>query len=105
VSIVHRCSLAIFASVIAAVSLLYIGYVRSYLDHETKTTLFIKRHPTFQMEFFDPFANEGDDVPVDSLSAVERARFADYCNYRFGMADRSSETLERCKAEIPGYLQ
>lgn len=105
VSTVHRWTLARVASVIAAISLLYIGYVRSYLDRETQTTLFIKRYPTFQMEFLDPFENKGDDVLVESLSTVERARFADYCKYRFGMADRSSQTLEKCKAEIPRYLQ
>ncbi|CAD6530453.1 hypothetical protein LMG28727_02659 [Paraburkholderia kirstenboschensis] len=89
---------------IALVAVAYSGYVHSYLDHEIQTTFFIKRHPTLQIEFDDPFANEGDDIPIDRLPPSDRSHFADYCKYRFGVTDSSTEALEACKARIPGYL-
>ncbi|WP_260854591.1 hypothetical protein [Paraburkholderia sp. BCC1884] len=82
----------------------YTGYVKSYLDDEVQTTFFVKRHPTFQMEFYDPFANEGESSPIDRLSAFDRARFADYCKYRLGVDQFSTRALEMCKAQIPPYL-
>lgn len=81
------------------------GYVRSNLDDEVQTTFFIKRHPTLIMEFYDPFANEGDDKSIDQLSISERARFAEYCKYRLGIDNNSTQALEKCKALKPGYLQ
>jgi hypothetical protein len=83
----------------------YTGYVNSYLDHETQTTFFLKRYPTWQAKFYDPFANEGDDEPIDQLSPSDRAHFADYCKYRFGVVDRNAKALQECKAKVPGYLQ
>jgi hypothetical protein len=83
----------------------YTGYVNSYLDHETQTTFFLKRYPTLQAKFYDPFANEGDDEPIDQLSPTDRAHFADYCKYRFGVVDPDTRALQECKAKIPGYLQ
>jgi len=83
---------------------MYTGYVKSYLDEGVQTTFFVKRYPTFQMEFHDPFANEGDDVPIDQLSRAERAAFADYCKYRFGITGDSTQSLDICKKRIPGYL-
>lgn len=96
--------LAILGAGTAAVAVAYTGYVKSYLDHEVQTTFFVKRHPTLQIEFYDPFANEGDDVPIGQLSPSDRARFADYCKYRFGAVNASAQALEACKAQIPGYL-
>jgi hypothetical protein len=81
------------------------GFVRTYLDEEVQTTFFIKRHPTPIMEFHDPFANESDDKAVAQLSDSERARFAAYCKYRFGINDISTPALESCKALRPGYLR
>jgi hypothetical protein len=59
-------ALLLIGSGIATVA--YTGYVKSYSDHEIKTTYFLKRYPTLQMEFYDPFANESDDVPIDQLA-------------------------------------
>jgi hypothetical protein len=89
---------------IMTVAVLYTGFVKSYLDHEVQTTFFIKRFPTFQMEFFDPFANEGDDVPMSQMSTSDRAEFAAYCKYRFGLDADSDLALEDCKSKIPPYL-
>jgi hypothetical protein len=96
---------AIACVVIVVVMVAYTGYVNSYLDHETQTTFFLKRFPTLQTKFYDPFANEGDDEPIEQLAAIDRARFVDYCKYRFGIDDRSNWALQECKAKIPGYLQ
>jgi hypothetical protein len=57
------------------------------------------------MEFYDPFANEGDDKSIDQLSISERSRFAEYCKYRLGIDNNSTQALEKCKALKPGYLQ
>lgn len=95
---------AIGCAAAALVAIAYTGYVESYLDHEVQTTFFVKQYPTFQMKFYDPFANEGDDTPLDHLSSVDRARFADYCKYRFGVAHFTTQSLEACKAQIPSYL-
>ena len=95
---------AIVSAGTALVALAYTGYVKSYLDHEVQTTFFVKRYPTFQIEFYDPFANEGDDVTINQLSPSDRARFADYCKYRFGVVNVSNRALEACKAHIPSYL-
>lgn len=92
------------ATCVLAGTVLYTGFVKSYLDHEVQTTFFIKRYPTLQMEFYDPFANEGDDVPVDQMSSSERARFGDYCKYRFGIISDSIRSLQDCKSKIPPYL-
>ncbi|WP_429249549.1 hypothetical protein [Paraburkholderia sp. GAS333] len=83
---------------------MYTGYVKSYLDEDVQTTFFIKWYPTLQMEFHDPFANEGDDVQIDQLRVADRAVFADYCKYRFGITGNSTQALEKCKGGIPGYL-
>jgi len=95
---------AIISAGIAIATVCYTGYVKSYVDHEVQTTFFVKRYPTLQMEFYDPFANEGDDSPVDQLSSADRLRFSDYCKYRFGIVDFKTQALEACKARVPGYL-
>lgn len=83
---------------------LYAGYVKSYLDEEVQTTFFIKRYPSFQVRFFDMFANEGDGKLVSELSTEERAQFFNYCKYRFGVLSDSNDSLASCKAHIPSYL-
>ncbi|MFM0504278.1 hypothetical protein [Paraburkholderia caffeinilytica] len=88
----------------AITAVMYTGYVKSYLDDDVQTTFFVKRYPTLQMEFHDPFANEGDDIPIDQLRVADRAGFADYCKYRFGITGNSTQALEKCKRGIPGYL-
>jgi hypothetical protein len=97
--------MAIAGTGIVIVMVCYTGYVNSYLDHETQTTFFLKRYPTLQTKFYDPFASEGDDESIDQLPQIDRARFADYCKYRFGIVDRGAKALQECKAKIPGYLQ
>jgi hypothetical protein len=84
---------------------LFTGYVRSYLDDEQQTTFFIKKFPSFQMEFSDPFANEGDSPAIADLSTVDRKSLVEYCKYRFGVTSDSDEALDECAKNIPGYLK
>jgi hypothetical protein len=86
-------------------AVMYTGYVKTYLDEETQTTFFIKRFPTFQVKFDDPFANEGDDADVGRLPEKKRRMFADYCKYRFGIESDDTASLEKCKKQIPSYLK
>ena len=83
----------------------YTGYVKSYLDDEVQTTFFMKRYPTFQMEFHDPFANEGDDMPINKLPLSDKRWFSAYCKYRFGINDQGLQSLETCKSRILKYLR
>lgn len=84
---------------------LFTGYVRSYLDEGQQTTFFIKKFPAFQLEFVDPFANEGDSPAIADLSTVDRKSLTDYCKYRFGVTSGSDEALDDCAKNIPGYLK
>lgn len=83
----------------------YTGYVKSYIDEEARTTFFIKRYPTFRSEFYDPFANEGDDLPIELLTPRDKLNFADYCKYRFGVIASDLQSLATWKAKIPSYLK
>ncbi|RZF27372.1 hypothetical protein EVC45_22570 [Paraburkholderia sp. UYCP14C] len=100
-----RILLFVFLSAALVLAFLYTGYVKTYLDEETQTTFFIKQLPTFRVQFHDPFANEADDVDVGKLPEKERRMFADYCKYRFGIANDDTESLERCKKRVPSYLK
>ncbi len=99
-----KCLAVVVTAACVVLGIAYTGYVDSYLDEEAQTTFFLKRYPTLQLQFYDPYANEGDDMPVDRLPPADRSRFADYCKYRFGITERSTEALEACKTKIPTYL-
>jgi hypothetical protein len=90
---------------LALVGIAYTGYVKSYLDEESQTTFFLKKIPTFRMEFHDPFANEGNDIPIPKLTHRDRTSFSDYCKYRFGIMDASDDGLRSCQTGIPSYLK
>ncbi|WP_244815478.1 hypothetical protein [Caballeronia sp. Lep1P3] len=94
----------LLAACVVITLVMYTGYVKSYLDEGVQTTFFVKQYPTLQMEFYDPFANEGDDVPIDQLRRADRAAFSDYCKYRFGITANSTQSLDKCKEAIPDYL-
>ncbi|VVD61901.1 hypothetical protein PMO31116_00146 [Pandoraea morbifera] len=101
---VKRAMLLAGICALGGVACLYVGYVKTYLDHEEQTTFFFKKSPTFQIEFYDPFANEGDDAPIDKLSPRARSEFAKYCKNRFGWSDDTTPALSACKAQIPNYM-
>ncbi|WP_459624899.1 hypothetical protein [Burkholderia sp. 3C] len=56
------------------------------------------------MEFVNPFANEGDVLPVDQLSSRIRGELSEYCKYRFGIVDADTESLTRCQINIEKEL-
>ncbi|MBU9220555.1 hypothetical protein [Burkholderia multivorans] len=72
----------------------YTRYVKSYSDHEIKTTYFLKRYPTLQMEFHDPFANERDDVPIDQLAPRDTMPIATRLQPQHRARDRCSTAVE-----------
>lgn len=78
----------------------YGGYVNDDFWHEPHTTFFLKRYPTLQIEFHDPYATTRDDIPIGQLPPEWRSDLADYCKYRFGIADSNTAALEICKEEI-----
>lgn len=90
---------------VAIMAVLYTGYVKTYFGHEEQTAFFVKRHPTLQMAFYDPFSNEGDDKPIDQLPPDDRVRFADYCKYRFGITDDGAAALVGCKTTATNALR
>lgn len=97
---------ALLATVmILYLGIFYIGFVRSYMDEDMQITFFVKKLPTIQIEFFDPFANEGDDLDVNNLSPGAREQFNDYCKYRFGIVENNVASLEGCRNLIPPYLK
>ncbi|MCL6688986.1 hypothetical protein M8R19_09695 [Pseudomonas sp. R3.Fl] len=89
----------IYPVVLLVVARLFLGYYESIDDAELNTNFFIKRHPTFQMEFVNLFANDADSKPLQELSAEERQLVIDYCRYRLGIETRlqSQTELDACK--------
>lgn len=103
---IGRWLLLLFALLLlAAVGVAYVGYVKSYLDDEIQTTFFVKRYPAMKIAFYDPFASEADDIPIDKLSGSDRKEFSDYCKFRFGIVANDNVSLSRCKAAIPSYIK
>lgn len=83
---------------------LYVGYFKSYIDHEEHEVYFVKKFPTFRQKFVNPFANEGDRPPVEQLSKQVQEELADYCKYRYGFTNPDNRSLEECKNKIEKEL-
>ncbi|WP_085747404.1 MULTISPECIES: hypothetical protein [unclassified Pseudomonas] len=81
------------------VAMLYIGFYEKMEDAYPEKVFFIKKSPTFQMEFENIFAYESDDKKLSELSEVERSLVIDYCKYRLGLDTtlESQSELEKCK--------
>ncbi|WP_336353725.1 hypothetical protein [Pseudomonas atacamensis] len=71
--------------VLALVTVLYVGYYEALEDGDIETILFIKKHPTFQMKFYNIHANDGEIRQVERLTEQERKWIIDYCRYRLGI--------------------
>jgi hypothetical protein len=84
---------------------MYIGYFESYIDHDEHQVYFVKKFPTFQREFLNPFANEGDPRQIEELSPDIRRKLADYCKYAYGITRSDTKSLEDCKAQILREVQ
>lgn len=84
---------------LALAVLLFVGYYRVVDDAELNRVFFIKKRPTFQVEFVNLFANDADNKKLHELEMAERELIIDYCKYRLGINSelRTQEELEICK--------
>ncbi|WP_025130375.1 hypothetical protein [Pseudomonas sp. PH1b] len=82
------------------VAYLYIGFYEKIEDAYPEKVFFIKRYPSFQMEFENIFAYESDDKTLSELSDLERQKVIAYCKYRLGLATTltTQSELDSCKA-------
>jgi hypothetical protein len=85
--------------VLVLVTVLYVGYYEALEDGDIETILFIKKHPTFQMKFYNIHANDGEIRQVERLTEQERNWIIDYCRYRLGIdTDLKTQTdVEVCR--------
>ncbi|MBV4549368.1 MULTISPECIES: hypothetical protein [Pseudomonas] len=85
--------------VLALVTVLYVGYYEALEDGDIETILFIKKHPTFQMEFYNIHANDGEIRQVERLTEQERKWIIDYCRYRLGIDTdlKTQNDVEICR--------
>ena len=92
--------LRLLAATALAVVLLYawpfIGYFYSYRDEEAGTYFFLKRVPTFRIEFHNPDAGESDYEPFSSLSVEKQQALLDYCHFRYGLGPGERE-IKMCR--------
>ncbi|AXJ07681.1 hypothetical protein CFN16_27160 [Pseudomonas fluorescens] len=81
------------------VAILYIGFYERMEDAYPEKVFFIKKSPTFQIEFENIFAYESDDKNLSELSEAERSLVINYCKYRLGVDTtlKSQSELEKCK--------
>jgi hypothetical protein len=75
----------------------YVGYFRSYIDHDEHIVYFIKKFPTLRREFINPFANEGDPSPIDELAPNARKDLVDYCKFAYGVTHYDQNSLADCR--------
>ncbi|KAB0498249.1 hypothetical protein [Pseudomonas lini] len=86
------------AAVLALLAVLYIGYYEALEDGDIETILFIKKHPTLQMKFYNIHANDGEIRKVEHLTNEERTWIIDYCKYRLGIETdlKTQNNIETC---------
>jgi hypothetical protein len=89
----------LIASILAVVTILYVGYYEALEDGDIETIVFIKKHPTFQMKFWNIHANDGEIRKVERLTAEERGWIIDYCRYRLGIDTdlKTQDDVEMCR--------
>jgi hypothetical protein len=87
------------AATLALLAVLYLGYYEALEDGDIETILFIKKHPTFQMKFYNIHANDGEIRKVERLTEEERKWIIDYCRYRLGIETdlRTQDDVETCR--------
>ncbi|MEB2651606.1 hypothetical protein SOP89_09485 [Pseudomonas siliginis] len=85
--------------VLVLVTVLYVGYYEALEDGDIETILFIKKHPTFQMKFYNIHANDGEIRQVERLTEQERKWIIDYCRYRLGIDTdlKTQNDVEICR--------
>ncbi|AZD90268.1 MULTISPECIES: hypothetical protein [Pseudomonas] len=87
------------AAALALLAALYIGYYEALEDGDIETILFIKKHPTFQVKFYNIHANDGEIRKVERLTEEERKWIIDYCRYRLGIETdlKTQDDVEICR--------
>ena len=85
--------------ILAVVTMLYVGYYEALEDGDIETIIFIKKHPAFQMKFYNIHANDGEIRKVERLTAEERGRIIEYCRYRLGIDTdlKTQDDVEMCR--------
>ncbi|QXZ15563.1 hypothetical protein KVQ82_06520 [Pseudomonas sp. AO-1] len=85
--------------ILVLVTVLYVGYYEALEDGDIETILFIKKHPTFQMKFYNIHANDGEIRQVERLTEQERKWIIDYCRYRLGIDTdlKTQNDVEVCR--------
>jgi len=89
----------LLAAIVVIVTMLYFGYYEALEDGDIETILFIKKHPTFQMKFYNIHANDGEIRKVERLTTEERGWIIDYCRYRLGIDTdlKTQDDVEMCR--------
>lgn len=87
------------AAALAVLAVLYVGYYEALEDGDIETVVFIKKHPTFQVKFYNIHANDGEIRKVERLTNEERHLIIDYCRYRLGIDTelKTQEDVEMCR--------
>ncbi|MCY1431945.1 hypothetical protein D9M71_479240 [compost metagenome] len=85
--------------VLALLAGLFIGYYDTRYAEDNKRVFFIKKQPTFQVEFENLFANDADNKKLPELNDEERKIVLNYCKYRLGIETnlKTQDELEMCK--------
>ncbi|WP_310053268.1 hypothetical protein [Pseudomonas fluorescens] len=85
--------------ILVLVTALYVGYYEALEDGDIETILFFKKHPTFQMKFYNVHANDGEIRQVERLTEQERKWIIDYCRYRLGIDTdlKTQNDVEICR--------
>ncbi|AHF69007.1 hypothetical protein PCH70_38540 [Pseudomonas cichorii JBC1] len=91
----------IVVAALAVLVVLYVGYYEALEDGDIETVVFIKKHPTFQVKFYNIHANDGEVRRVERLSDEERELIIDYCWYRLGINTglKEQDDIEACRAK------
>ncbi|QLL14261.1 hypothetical protein [Pseudomonas chlororaphis] len=89
----------LIAGALVLLAVLYIGYYEALEEGDIETILFIKKHPNFQVRFYNIHANDGEIRQVERLTEEERKWIIDYCRYRLGIETdlKAQDDVEMCR--------
>ncbi len=91
----------LIATILTVLAVLYVGYYEALEDGDIETIVFIKKHPTFQMKFYNIHANDGEIRKLEQLSDEERGFIIKYCWYRLGIGTelKTQADIEICSQQ------
>ncbi|WP_317891605.1 hypothetical protein [Pseudomonas sp. PDM13] len=75
------------------------GFYKTRFAEDNRLVFFIKKQPSFQVRFINPFATDADSKKLSQLSEEERQEVIDYCRYRLGIETelKTQEELDSCE--------